>query len=356
MAAGQETTGILPDFEVAVDGAKIPPEAHVVVQDVEVEQDVESIGMFSLLLGAGELENDRYQWIDGDLFRPGSEIRIGIGYGPSLQNLMVGEITGIAPEFPDSGMPLLRVRGYERLYRLGFGRKTRSFRNMKDSDIAAQIAQEWTLTPQTDDSGATHEYVLQRNQTDREFLIDRARLNRYEVSMEDKTLYFRKANEGAGKTVTLTYPVELMDFYPCLSTLQQVSKVQVRGWSAKDKKEITGEAGGGDETSTMGGTETAAKTVKQVAGSEVTRSLCGAAVMSASDAEALANARFNQSAMDYITGEGTSIGNPDIKAGTVIELKNLGARFSGLYYVASCAHRIGALGYTTAFRVRRSAL
>ena len=67
-----------------------------------------------------------------------------------------------------------------------------------------------------------------------------------------------------------------------------------------------------------------------------------------------AKAALNRVATEFITGEGSCIGNPDIKAGTVVELKGVGDRFGGQYYVVSCTHNIGQRGYHTFFTVRRS--
>jgi phage protein D len=59
--------------------------------------------------------------------------------------------------------------------------------------------------------------------------------------------------------------------------------------------------------------------------------------------------------VDFITGEGTAIGNTDIRAGEVVELNGLGKRFSGLYYVTSSTHEVGPKGYRTRFNVGRNA-
>ncbi len=82
--------------------------------------------------------------------------------------------------------------------------------------------------------------------------------------------------------------------------------------------------------------------------------LAGVHAPTKSEAEGLARAALNRADMAFITGDGHCIGNPGVKAGSVVELKGLGARFSGRYYVASCTHRIGSRGYHTLFTVRRS--
>jgi phage protein D len=70
----------------------------------------------------------------------------------------------------------------------------------------------------------------------------------------------------------------------------------------------------------------------------------------------MAKGQFNDMAFDVVLGEGTCSGDPTIHAGTVIELKALGQRFSGLYYITSATHSYRAgRGYITSFSVERSA-
>ncbi len=349
-----DTETLVTDYELFAGGRKIPPEVFVAVAGLEVNLDIETVGMFSLLLHATERDQERIVVIDSDQFKPGNEIKIKMGYGSTLDTMIVGEITSLSPEYTDNGAVVFRISGYDRLYRLGFGRKTRSFRHMKDSDIASQIAQDWRLTPQVDVTDITHDYVLQNNQTDREFLAERARRLRYELRVEDRSLYFQKAKDDGRKITTLTYGETLIEFFPLLSTVNQTSKVEVRGWSIKDKKAILGEAGTGDTISTMAGQKTGGAFSQEIAGDNK-RTLSGESAATKDEAEARARASLNQSVSEFITGEGRCIGNPDIKAGRVVELKGLGKRFSGLYYVVSCTHSIGSRGYHAVFSVRRTA-
>ena len=59
------------------------------------------------------------------------------------------------------------------------------------------------------------------------------------------------------------------------------------------------------------------------------------------EAELLARGLLNELALNYIVGEGTAVGDPAIRVGTVIALDGLGKRFNGLYYVTQVAHRLG---------------
>jgi len=78
-------------------------------------------------------------------------------------------------------------------------------------------------------------------------------------------------------------------------------------------------------------------------------------IYSEGEALQIAKGKFNDMTVAFITGEGLATGNTDIRAGEVIELKKLGQRFSGLYYVTSATHVVDQTGYTTKFTVERNA-
>jgi phage protein D len=49
----------------------------------------------------------------------------------------------------------------------------------------------------------------------------------------------------------------------------------------------------------------------------------------------------------------TSIGLPDLRAGQWVEIRGLGVRFSGTYFITDTTHTLGESGYTTQFNARR---
>ncbi len=54
-----------------------------------------------------------------------------------------------------------------------------------------------------------------------------------------------------------------------------------------------------------------------------------------------------------LTGVGSAVGDPRIRAGAVIRLEGLGQDFSGDYRVVSASHMLGTGGYRTDFKVRK---
>ena len=165
---------------------------------------------------------------------------------------------------------------------------------------------------------------------------------------------FRKAANNKDKLVSLDFGLTLTSFYPRLNTLRQVSEVVVQGWNHKTKEAITSKAQAGDEVSKMGGSKLGASISKEVF-AKATAVVIDKPVFTEGEAAQIAKGKFNEMTVDFITGEGTAIGNTDLRAGEVVELKGLGTRFSGLYYITSSTHEVSAKGYRTRFNVERNA-
>ncbi len=181
-------------------------------------------------------------------------------------------------------------------------------------------------------------------------------------------MFFRRAQESQSKTYTLvwrspsqsfrpgTNVLPLKSFSPTLNTLHQVSTVIVRGYDPANKREIIGRAGSGDEEAKMGSNQVGAQVAASAFGTQTEEVRIDRPIASQEEADQRARAIYNQRALQLVTGSGSTIGTPDLRAGAVIELDGLGPRFNGPYYVTQTTHTLGAAGYTTSFAVKRNAI
>ncbi|NET62107.1 MAG: phage late control D family protein, partial [Symploca sp. SIO2E6] len=175
-----------PNVHILVQGKRLSATEKASLLSVTVSEDLEVPSMFELELVSWDLAKEEFTWVDDKLFEVGNEVEIQMGYDKDVKTVIVGEITGLEPEFTQDANPILIVRGHDLRHRLLRGSQTKSFVNMKDSDIASQIARAKGLKPKVKDSKVKQEYVLQHNQTDWEFLQVRAERIGYEVVVEDK--------------------------------------------------------------------------------------------------------------------------------------------------------------------------
>lgn len=346
---------LVPKLNVLIKGNRLPMETVGDLLSVTVSEDLDIPAMFTLELVNWNLIKSQITWADSELFDIGNTIEVQMGYGNTLKTLIVGEITGLEPEFSQTATPILVVRGHDLRHRLLRGCKTRSFTQMKDSDIASKIAGEQGISCKVKDTSIKLEYIFQANQTDLEFLQQRAKRIGYEVTVEGKTLYFRSHQNNTQKVLTLNRSDDLIEFSPRLSTMSQVGQVEVHTWDVKQKKALVGKAGAGDENTTMKGGTSGPKNTTLAFG-KATHVIINEPVLSQAEAEQIAKGQYNDMALAYITGEGMCHGNPELRVGHTIEMTGLGKRFSGLYYLTSVTHIYSEdLGYRTEFSVRRNA-
>ena len=345
-----------PAFRVAVNGAELAADISKNVMDVSVTNEPDTLDHFSLTL-ANPYPTMPWTHTDkAELFLEGNAVTIELGYVDDLQPMFDGEITSISPAFPESRMPTVRIEGYTRLHWLRGTPRTRTFLDVKDSEIAGRIAADLGLNPDVGDTATKHPYVLQFNQTDLAFLVERARAIRFELVVQGKVLSFQRAGNDQSRSYTLVWGQSLKSFSPTMNTLDQVSKVVVRGYDPVTKKEISGSAGEGAEDTTMGGSQTGADAAARGFGRRKEEIRTDIPVASQEEADQLARAIYNDRALEFVTGSGSSIGLPDLRAGRTVELDGLGPRFSGLYYITRSTHTIGAGGYQTTFSVKRNSV
>lgn len=341
------------NYKIKLNGSEFPKEFMTAVEEVSMEDEVNLPAMFCIKLSMMDNKNGKWQGIDLKAFKPGDKISVSIGLDKA-EPMISGEITSLDLNLGEHST--LELRGYDMLHRLRMGTRNMIFNKKKDSEIASAIAKEHGLTPVVDDTKTVYPYIFQNNQSNYEFLLQRAARIDFEVYVEDKKLYFVKSRaQKAPDLPELTYKKELEEISLELRALTRGSKVQVWGWDVKDKKEIEVAAKKGDETTKMGGKESgfelSAKTLE-----ESPIAISAENLIDRSEAQNVAVAAYNSLLRNFITGEGKCNGNPLLRAGKAVKLMGIDERFSGTYYIVSTVHSIKKEGYKTTIKVKRAGI
>ncbi len=322
------------------------------IDEIIVDSSLHLPDMFTI-----RLQDPKLEWVDNSIFDFGKPVEItaqaAAEIGGGKGTLMTGAITALEPEFSAVGTHMLTIRGYDKTSRLHLSKISRTFAKQKDSDMARTIASEAGLTPDIDTTSVQYEYVMQNNQTNMEFLAERARRIGFQVFALDGKLYFKKGDFSLpGIVPILTLGTELRSFRPRMTVATQASKVRVLGWDAKGKKVIKSEAGPNANWNQGGATKTGGAAAKSAFGNkELWAVIADRPVATVDEAQALAEGLANDISSEFIEAEGVCFGNPVIKAGMKVKLEGLGKRFSGKYFVTSATHIFHAGGYETHFTV-----
>lgn len=322
--------------------------------------------MFSITLqDEYDVQTGKFKYIDSEtIFKVGAEVVIEVQTdeipdetSPVKATLINGEITSLEPVFTGGGLSQLRIRGYDRAHHLARGKKTRTYGDanpkgsgITDEQIVNKIVQETggvsgKMVDTSGMSGIKYNYVMQYNQSDWDFLWSRARQLGYQVYVEEKKLYFQKADAHRGaaseKPATLKWGDNLSSFEPRLSSIGQLSKVQAKGWDPDKQAAIEGSSGpvSTKNLAKIGVSQKGSDVAKQAFGLQALETLTVLPVSSPSQAKALAQARLMQAESSFVKAEGRCRqGDPRLRAGRIVTVENIGTRFSGDYYITEARH------------------
>ena len=300
----------------------------------------------------------------------GQQVEIFVGYGPTseMQKIFEGEITYIEPHFQPDGHSTLTIAGYERKHRLTRGNALKTWDDREQASIdAAQVYQDiYQRSGSMDNKGSDKLAVETPEETGPSFQhVPQLGVNDFVfLNALGTDLGLSKITIGTPKLTIVrdkldgTNPHIANEVRFRLSTVKQVSRVEVRGWDPAKKKNIVGVA---ESPSTQfDGTPGHEATAKALYDSNTGRKLVvvNHPVTSKEEADALAQSLMDQLSMDFLTGEAEIEGYPELAAGDIVEFKQFGQRFDGKYLVTACQHLFipEVLPYVCRLEVQRNAV
>jgi phage protein D len=289
----------------------------------------------------------------------GAEVEICLGYGDakSTPTALSGFITEISTSFPEGGSPELSISGYDHGFAMTMGKNTRNWSKARDSDAAHEIASFNNLDAVIETTKTTHAQIEQNQEGDWQFLKKLADRNHFELYVDEhRKLHFAPPNDRASEVVRLVYGEGLLSFTPQANLAGQISRVEVYGWDHHKKETIIGRASAGEESGLTG--KSAGQHLNAFVRDPDKRPTLRIRqpVFTQAEADQRAKAALNERAKQFLTGEGETIGLPEIRPDRNVELDNLGVPFSKTYYVQEATHKIDTSGYRTRFKVKETGL
>jgi phage protein D len=358
------TDRYVPSFKIEVEGESLVHGSTIDVLSVSVTEAIESADTFTFSIRSRRNESGRFAsgsdllWIDNDDFQEGKNVKIEMGYVGNMREMIQGKITSVTPNFPQSGIPTILINGQSRNDRLTRERRREPFTKSKASDIALEIADQVGLTPKVDPTDIEYAYRGNNDNSLMDILKDIAGRIGYEVFVKGDTLYFVKPGNRSNPSpaLELEWGRNLQTFKPKLKTHGLHTEVTVRASQTSQggaKQPLVGTAKAGDERGKLGDKSASQYIEENLAKSSFLHREHN--ITSQEEAKEMALAKLEESSMNYITGSGSCIGTVELEPRVVIEIKSVGSRFSGKYYVTKVIHTIDGSGYRSTFEVKRNA-
>jgi phage protein D/phage baseplate assembly protein gpV len=339
---------------IEVDGNVLPAEVELWLESAVVDDHVLLPDMLEL-----RFRDPNHELLARAGFEIGAAVRIlAAPVGQEASELLIaGEVTALEADFDASGNHVV-VRGYDPSHRLHRGRRTETYRNVTDSDVARAVAQRAGLEiGRIEDTQTIHRHVSQANTSDWEFLSARARQAGHEIAVVDGKFEFRKPVE-AGEApqsgdltsedpLQLVLGADLVTFSARVTSADQVSEVMVRGWDPDRKEAVAGTAPAGTVAASL---PLSPASLASKFGDN-THVAVDRPLSTRDEVDEAAKAIAEQLAGSFAEAEGVAHGNLRLRAGVAVSVGLTGAPFEGLYTLTSSRHVFDSRGYKTHFAV-----
>lgn len=321
---------------ITLDGRALTAEMHRRLTHVRVEESVHLPDLFEL-----RFDDPHFQVFDEGTVRMGSQIEIAFRADSELITVTKGEATALSVEPGPTGRHELVVTGLDATHRLHREPHRRTYNQVTDGDVAAEIAAAYGLEADIDATDEVHEHLSQTNATDFTFLSARARRIGYDLWITGGTLHFKRQATAKLSPPKLRWGTNLRRFRVRFSSTDRCDEMVVRGWDPVGKQAVVGRARQGDAGSTAPGVATLADEAGAAFG-PVTRGAGQFPVTTQQEADQLAGALLSRSSTGQIVLRAEALGDPLIAAGSEVDLEGVGERLAGSYLVTSVEHRYGA--------------
>lgn len=342
---------LVPEVKLKIDSTEIAKNIFSKFVKLKVSSSTDAMDMAKVVFTDSrdcELQSE-------DIFTIGKSISISIGYSQTFTELFDGEICRIDYNFKQSGLYSIELICFDKLFKLSRIKHSQAFIKMTDSDIAKKLAAEAGLQCDVDDTTTTIEYLFQNNQTNLDFLRMRAKRIGYEVAIDNGKFIFKKSRfADQDNCAEIKFEEDLIEFSAKIDATNVLEEIVVTSWDPVTKTRVEGSATAGDEPKIASPTYKGTQEVKSKIKDKAKNYKIDIPNLKAKEAKAIAKAELTRRSMDFLTGYGSCIGNPDIKASKLITIKNVGEKISGDYYVVSCEHIYGNGGYKTLFEVKNN--
>jgi phage protein D len=355
----------VPTFQVKVGGKAQGQQVIRDILQVTYKDNIAELDTFDITINNWDAETRAFKYSDDDLFDPGKEVELWMGYmGKDSLRLMVrGEITGLHPSFPSGGGSTLAVSGLNLLHKLRRKKISHAYVDKTDAQIAQIIADRLGIELKVHPAQVQpkYGYVLQSNELDIMFLMHRARQAGYELYVEEDgadghsnppKLVFGVSEAVKQPTYELEYGRSLIEFKPELTTVDQVAEVTVRSWDPVNKVAIE-ETAKRSEIGIKGVGAAGNQDAIEESFKQRREIVATTPVNTKAEAKAMALQALTDNAKELVRATASTIGLPDLRAGSIVKIDGAGKRFSGRYFVTATTHTFGDSGYTTQFECRR---
>jgi Rhs element Vgr protein len=330
----------LPTFSILINGEEIPSTVNVL--DISVFNEVNRICTASVAIADGEASSETFEHSSGDLFVPGNEIEIELGYAGENEPIFKGVIAKQKIVSKGNSTALILTCKHAS-FRLAHSEKFSVYQEMKDAEIMESIVGSYGISISAEDTDVTHLNMVQYKSTDWDFVVNRAEYNSQVVVADGAELKTFKPAVAGSAEIDLQFGATMLDFEAELDGRMQEEKLTGKGWDYSNQEAIEHESELADQTTT--GNLNSPDLGSDLENNEEQSHY--SSLNKQEEIEAVAMAEQQRRRLSKIRGVVTAKGVGTAKPGITIGLNGLGDRFNGNALVTGVSHSFKKGTWTT---------
>ncbi|MDR7128709.1 phage protein D [Algoriphagus sp. 4150] len=219
----------LATFKVYSEGQELPPSVGVAM--IAVRKAVNKIPTAKLVLFDGDMATGEFQWSEGDLFKPGVNLRIDAGYHSLEEPIFEGVIIKHGLEVFSDKASRLVIELHDPVIRMTVGRKNKYFFDSSDSDVMEELIGKYSsLEAKVESTALSHAEIVQYHATDWDFVLSRADANGRIATTEAGKVTIQKPQTSADPVIELQYGNNVVEFEAEMDARQQYSATKGFSW------------------------------------------------------------------------------------------------------------------------------
>jgi len=332
---------------VLVDGQRSDPVMQM-LRSCVVREAEGGLSSLSLTLSNWGNEQGRigYLFSDGALIDFGTRLKLYFGETSAPRAVFEGEVHAIEAHAPMGAPPEVTFLAEDKLFAARQARRSALYADMTPAEVVRRIASNLGLQPDIDGLDSGSGSWAQLNESDLAFL--RRLLARFDADLQlsGDALQVRRTAERERGTIQLSLYSQLQQLRVIADLADQVSEVTAGGfdlaagsaYSASSRGARLG-TGDGDSGSSV---------LQRL--QERSEHLAPLACRNQAEAQALADAAFDQRARRFVRAHGSTEGNAELRVGSSVRIDGIGPRLGNSYAVVEATHRYELItGYQTDF-------
>jgi phage protein D len=334
-------------FEIKIGGKALPKD--LIPMSIKIRMEVNKIAKASVAIIGGNSYENTFEESEKDIFAPGKEIEISIGYGEKNTKVFTGVIVKHKLRISEgylsyASRSLVVLEASDKAVKMTLGKKSDIYEAKKDSDILNTIISGAGLTKKVGTTDVEHAFLCRHECSDWEFLINRSTANGMIVLNSQNKITVETPSVSGTAIAKIIYGKDTYSFEGELDSISQLQSLETLAYDIFNEKEIkqsSSEPSNLDKPGSING-----KTLGKVSAPDKS-SKHRLVPIDTVELKAIADAELTLSRLKRLKGEMTFRGMPSINLGSLLTLEGFGKLFNGLVYVTGVEHLVENGEYVT---------